>query len=147
MTFFTTLETVASIFSAAIFGAIFAILDTILKILSLEFNHILKIKKHVFCAANFFSIPKRDVLENPERKERNKFLGEICAFFKVLTFFIGFILLSYYALDGAIRLYLLLFAIGFFFLFRYASSATILKLTDSLFLFLYLYIKTNLDFF
>ena len=137
MTFFTTLETVGSILSAAIFGVIFAFLDTVLKLFSTEINHIGKIGEHIFADGGIFRIPKRCKETKAEKGQSSRLFGEIKTFLKVLFFGIGFILLSYYALDGAIRIYLLLFAIGFFFLFRYASDASLFKICDSVFLFVY----------
>ncbi len=137
MTFFTTLETVSSVFSAAIFGAIFAFFDTILKILSVELNHIKKIKEHLFSNKRLFEIPKRSNALKDGKIEKSKIFGEVATFLKILLFTLGFILLSYYALDGAVRIYLLLFAVGFFLLFKYASDVSLFRLADSFFVFIY----------
>lgn len=134
---FTILETIASICSASIFGAIFAILDAILKILTIEFNHIKSIREHVLKAEKIFSIPKKAVTLNKGVENSHRYISEIITFFKVIIFTIGFILLSYYALDGAVRLYLLFFGLGFFLLFQNISDKTLLKIVDSVFSFFY----------
>ena len=135
MTYFTTFETIASLFSAAVFGAIFAVLDAILKILSVEARCIKKIHEHLLKYKSIFELPKSEM--NSREEKRSGLVGEVSVFFKVTAFTLGFILLSYYALDGAIRIYLLIFAIAFFLLFKYASDATLLKLADRIFVFIY----------
>ena len=134
---FTSFEILASIFSATIFGAFFAFLNLVLKILNLEIRHISKIGEHLFNSKNIFSIPKRRALITAEPPKRHKYLSEISTFFKVIIFDVGFILLSYYALDGEIRAYLLFFSIGFFILFNSLFDKTLLKITDVFFVFIY----------
>ena len=134
---FTTFEIMLSVISASVFGAIFAFFDTILKILSLEFNHVKRIREHVLGSGSFFSLPKRADFHKDKSKESYRYLGEISTFAKVIIFIVGFILLSYYSLDGAVRLYLLLFGIGFFILFRGISDKTLLRIVDAVFCFLY----------
>lgn len=134
---FTTLEILLSVVSASVFGAIFAFLDIILEILSLEGEHIKRIREHIFGPQKIISIPKRVGTENEKTKEKYKYIGELITFFKVIIFTVGFILLSYYALDGVVRVYLLVFGVVFFLALRCLFEKSILKIADSLFLLLY----------
>ncbi len=136
MTYFTALETLLSMFSAAVFGLIFSVLDIILKILTVEMRHVMNIKEHLFSKSNIFKIPKKKE-ETVFKGSGGRLFGEVGAFLKCVIFVIGFILLSYYALDGAIRLYLLVSAVFFFYVLRGVCNKTLFRIMDSIFVFLY----------
>lgn len=110
MMHFTSSEILISLLYAVVFGALFFILYSAVSILKYELGRLIDILPTVF--------QYDKILEKPTKKQgRNENQeGGAFAFMSVIIFALGFVLLSYYALDGCVRIYLLLFALSSFFI-------------------------------
>ena len=130
-------ELLLSIISALLYGIIFAVFSSLLLSLSKQFKALLKLPRQIlFYKGSVFSfnaseenvslkskkhpdkvIPKNrkeksdPILQNKVKLIIYKILSNIKEFFKVVLFFLGIVLTSYYSLDGAFRLYFLLISV------------------------------------
>ncbi len=110
MMHFTSGEILISLLYAVVFGIGFFVFYTSACIFKYELVRLIGVLPSTFRYDK--------ILEKPTKIQGRceKQQGVIFAFMSVIIFAIGFILLSYYALDGCIRVYLLLFALSSFFI-------------------------------
>ncbi len=112
MIFHSAFSVFMSLCYAALYGLVFALL-------SLLFAVFIRIVPSFFRMASMslsydegiFSAPREIFIEKGTKKSIRA-IAEINACFKVIIFFMGFYLLSYGALDGEIRIYMLLTAVA-----------------------------------
>ncbi len=121
---FTLNEIIASIFSAFIYGAIFSIFITMLQILLFVLKDIVLIIpssfKGLFIKHNSLDNGKLNFESSGKRYKKFKMnflkiLSNVFSYIRVsfiiFAFTSGYILLSYYSLDGELRLYMLFISI------------------------------------
>ena len=106
---FSGREILLSILYAAIYGAIFCVVIELVK----TFIRVCKAMPKILCS-DFKNI-KYYMLKEAE--------GDVFAFLCVFSFFLGYLLLSYFSLDGQLRLYMLIISSAVYFL----SKMTFLK--------------------
>lgn len=124
---FTSGEILISALCALAFGIVYSVIHQLALILSRVFKSLPDIIREIMQAEKL--LPPPSVKERvKEEKEEGVF-----AFFSVIGFAIGFLLLSYYALDGQLRLYMLIissaslyFANSTFFVFLRGLSTLLL---------------------
>ena len=98
---YTSYELIWSVAHALIYGAFFAFVYQLALILRGLIVSIPSLLCEVVFYEEFFVPPRlKDHIEGGKT-------GSLFAFFSLLSYFLGFILLSYYSLDGQIRLYML----------------------------------------
>ena len=113
-------ETVFSVLCAVIFGIGFCFFYTVNSIIFLSLKNMPKIFLEIIVFDKVFPSPSIKI----GIKEGKT--GGIYAFFSVVAFFIGYMLLCYFTLDGEIRLYMLVISSASFFLF-YSAFCDISK--------------------
>ena len=112
MTFYTLYEILASTLHAAIYGASFALLIVFANVILKEFARLIAVPREIFCySGKIFERPNPTFKLKRGGKARRISKG-IFVFLSVFLFTLGFILLSYYSLDGSIRLYMLAISIS-----------------------------------
>ena len=116
-------EILFSLFVSMLYGLIFASLVCIIDVFSELFKRFLNIPKDIF----FYEKLKSKVMENPIGKSAKK--RQIMIFFYTILFFAGFMIASYFSLDGQIRLYMLFLSSASL----YVSNITIIGLLRRLF--------------
>lgn len=118
---FTMREILASVAFGCLFGFLFFMIFTAVNLLIY--------RSRVFFTFPLLLIQYDKILENPIKNiGRNKIKANSTIFFLfVILFFLGFVLLSYYVLDGCIRIYLFLLSVCTFFI----SKALLYELLNS----------------
>lgn len=112
---FTLQETINSILSALIYGLIFSIVLVLLGCSVRMIGTVLTSLRQAFFYTGRISTP----LALPQEANRSSsLLRAVYAALRTVAFFLGFLLLSYYALDGCIRIYMLLISLFSCLLFR-----------------------------
>ena len=111
---FTLKDIAASIYSATLYGAVYSIFFCLVGIIFSQIRIYFLIPAEVFGYNG--SIWKVTLSERSQKegKNKNKFINlflSAAAFLKTLLFFLGITVMSYYALDGMIRLYFIAFAV------------------------------------
>lgn len=104
-----------SIFFATIYGVLFAITSTIVSIMISLLSKLPEIIREVFVYDGLFSNPKFLLSKNTPTS--------FSTFASVLCFTLGFIILSYYSLDGEIRIYMFIISTASYYLARFAFCA------------------------
>ena len=112
MMHFSVGEIILSLIGALIYGALFFVFYTATVIIKVQLEDAKAIIKTTFRYDKIFKKPKINIGRN------EKYCGTALSFLLVLIFTLGFILLSYYILDGCVRIYVLLLALFSFFVFR-----------------------------
>ena len=110
-----------------IYGLFFSLLYVVSTIICTTLKSLPALLKEIFFFDKILPTPSVKVII---KKNKN---GGLFAFFSVLLFFIGFLFLSYFLLDGEIRLYMMALSSASLFLF-YSAFCDILK---GLFVFLF----------
>ena len=104
---YTSSELLLSVLHAMIYGAIFSVIYQLALLI-----YGLSLRGALVVYDKFFSLPRlRGKLSLTD-------FGGIFAFFSLLGYFIGFLLLSYYSLDGQLRLYMLAVSSATFYCFN-----------------------------
>ena len=127
---FTYQEIADSILFAIGFGVGFSVLySAVLLLRSIIFS-----LPDIFCSIFVFD----KILPLPSFSEigKGQKVGKILCFFSVVLFFVGFCLLSYIALDGIIRIYMLVLCSAAF----YLSKITIFEFFIKVFLFIFRFV-------
>ena len=108
---FSFFEIITSLFYAIIFGLGYSLFYAVIFIIYLSFKDI----PSLFCQIVVFD----KILPSPSIKKGIKEgkCGPLFAFLSVLTFFLGVMFASYFALDGEIRLYMLVLSSASFYIF------------------------------
>lgn len=114
MKYFTAAQLISAVPLAILYGALFYLSVTLLRSFCSLALSVLFLPKHVFA---YTRLKEKPIL-NARKKEGIAISGEISAGLKTVLFAFGFILLSYYTLDGSIRLYMLLFSLFGLLIFR-----------------------------
>ena len=127
---FTTSEIIRSVISATLFGAFYAIFCSSLTALS---KYISAIMKSVFAALRRGKLPspKSPILD--WQSKSGGVLSEALVFIRVLFFGLLFILLSYYSLDGDIRLYMFIILLVSVVLFSFLFDRLIRPVSNAVF--------------
>lgn len=103
--YFSATEIFESVISALVLGSVFGIfcifVSTLFDFLSSAFLSL----RSLFTYEKIFERPS---LLSPEKRERKSSIEGIITFLTTVVFGLLYILLSYYSLDGAIRVYMLL---------------------------------------
>ena len=107
---FTTKEIINSVFLSFAYGAISSFCYTIILTINSLLNNAPTIFERIVVFDNVFPVPHHRKLLDTKKK------GPLIVFISILFFGIGFILLSYLALDGEIRLYMLIVSSALFYL-------------------------------
>lgn len=106
---YTFTEIFNSLLSALVFGSVFSLFCSICRLARLYFGMLLSaLYGSVVYDGKLFSRPDLNRFERRHRESR--LISEISAFFSVVLFFWGIILISYLTLDGDVRIYLVIFA-------------------------------------
>ena len=127
MIYFTAEDVFCSILCAFIYGVGYALLLTFFEVIICEkcglnqyINYILKYEK----------IRK---IEHPDTTHSNYILqNRILLSFSIFLFFVGYLLLSYFTLDGALRIYVLITAISVTYFIRQTLGKHIIVITSKL---------------
>ena len=118
MKYFTAEEIFRSIVSALIYGTFFEILCIIIYSFCTLISELISLPRKVFFyGGKLMSSPYATVADN-NSPTRVRGAGAFVLIVKVLLFSLGFLLLSYYSLDGVIRAYLLLLSLSSLYLVR-----------------------------
>lgn len=113
--YFSSQEIFESVISALVLGSIFAVICIFVGTVYDFLFSLFSSRRGIFRYAKIFEKP---TIISVGEKEKVGALGQLITFFKVVTFGLLYILLSYYSLDGEMRIYLLLlFAASYFFLY------------------------------
>lgn len=133
---FSGREILLSALYAMIYGFTFSLAYEMVIIFSRTLKFLPNLIREIICAEK--------VLPSPSIKERIKSAkeGGTFAFFSVFLFFIGFLLLSYFSLDGQLRLYMMIIASAAFYIFNSAFCVVLRGLFTILFDTLVLAIST-----
>ena len=123
---FTYAEIALSVIYAMLFGCVFAGVLSIICLLCDLVLKIPKMMKDIIVFEKILPAPSFDFLKS-RRKD-----GGFIAFFSVILFTLGFLLLSYYTLDGIIRIYMLILSFAAF----YLAKMTFLNVFERLLLFI-----------
>lgn len=135
MMHFTVSEIFSSVLFAFIFGAGCAFLYMLALSIFDQLAYILLFPKYIFCySEKILSIPPKT---NSGRKEKG---SPVLTFFSIIIFTLGFILLSYFALDGSIRLYMLVISLSSLFLVKKVLLSKIFSLLNISVYYLFSYI-------
>ncbi len=119
---FSTYETIISVLYAALYGACFCILYSLMIILRNIINSLVDLMRNIVCYDKIFVLPKGIVSKN----DRN--IGAPFLFISVILYVIGIVLVSYAALDGIIRLYMIIISSALFFLLKNTFFSKLNKL-------------------
>ena len=111
---FSTYETIISVLYAALYGACFCILYSLMIIIRNIINSLVDLMENIVCYDKIFVLPKGIVSKN----DRN--IGASFLFISIILYVIGIVLVSYAALDGIIRLYMIIISSALFFLLKFA---------------------------
>ncbi len=120
-----------SVFSSIVFSLLYGAFCATLSLACALIWHLIRSFRRIastwaFYNNGIFSRPREIFIE--ERKiKKVRVLAEVGAFFKVLLFTIGFILLSYISLDGEIRIYTLAVSLSSYLLLRRFFLSTLLS--------------------
>jgi len=109
MIYFSFSEILLSILHALLYGVIFGSVYHVIRSLIFIIKSLVRFPKDVlfynklffFCGCGIITI----------KSNENKFIGAAKAFLETVIFTLGYILLMYYAVDGEVRVYLLLFSL------------------------------------
>ena len=120
MIVFSFTEILISLLYAVIFGLCFSIFYGVISVLYVSLKSMQKLIYQIV----FFDkiLPSPSIKKEIKQGEKGPFF----AFLSVLAFFLGFMLTSYFALDGDIRLYMLLLSSASFYIF-YSAFCGVLK--------------------
>ena len=120
MIVFSFTEILISLLYAVIFGLCFSIFYGVISVLYISLKSMQKLIYQIV----FFDkiLPSPSIKKEIKQGEKGPFF----AFLSVLAFFLGFMLTSYFALDGDIRLYMLLLSSASFYIF-YSAFCGVLK--------------------
>ena len=106
-------EIFISIICSLIYGALFFVFYTATVIIKVQLEDAKAIIKIAFVYDKIFKKPTINI----GRSEKS--CGNLLSFLLVSLFSVGFILLSYYALDGCVRIYVLLLSLFSFFALKW----------------------------
>lgn len=111
MTFYSLYEILASTLHAAIYGLAFALFTVLANATSKELARLIALPREIFCYnGKILEMPNLSFVFKSNGKTQRISKG-IFVFLSVFLFTLGFVLLSYYSLDGSIRLYMLAISI------------------------------------
>lgn len=135
MTHFTLSEIFSSILSALIFGALLAIALIAASVIYRQLFKLKLLPKAIFLYDGSLMSAKSAITytEKAKVKKYTKALHEFYAFFRVVLFSSLFLLLSYYALDGAFRIYMLIVSLGALFSVKYLLTHTFVPIAEKVF--------------
>ena len=131
MIYFTAEEVFNSIIYAALYGGGFAVFYVLVTFLSEEFIMIKYILKSSGKYDNFFRIPESLKCGNT-KAEISDPLAAILKFSFILLYGVGFILLSYFSLDGTFRIYLLAITLISYWLVCFTLRVTLIKILSKI---------------
>jgi hypothetical protein len=109
---FTGEELLLSVLHALIYGAIFS---AVYQMMRIAFDMILALPtacKDMLIYKNIFSVTDFNRYTSVDKR------GWFFSFFSLIAYFLGFLLLSYYSLDGQVRIYMLLISSATFYAFN-----------------------------
>ncbi len=133
MIWFSGREIFLSLFYSAVYGVSFAFLVCILLLSSTLLNNIRKI------TISLIKPRQGMVLKFDLNSKVDSNFSAAALFVLIIIFALGYIFLSYYTLDGGLRVYTLLISISSFFIFKILFSKSIFKiilfLTNRIFIF------------
>ncbi len=128
---FSAAEILRSCICALAYGAGASLLLIVLVICARQLGYILSLPRHALIyEGRILDLPKQGDKSGVIRNTRS--VGEILTALKIILFAVGYIIFSYYALDGEIRLYTLALSLVAFFLARKLLSGLSVKLSDKL---------------
>ncbi len=119
---FSTYETIISVLYAVLYGACFCILYSLMIILRNIINSLVDLMRNIVCYDKIYVMPKGIVSKN-DRNISASFL-----LISVILYVIGIVLVSYAALDGIIRLYMIIISSALFFLLKNAFFSKLNRL-------------------
>lgn len=126
MIYFAAEEIYTSVLYAIIYGFVFAIISRLSRLLIEE----IRLARHLVTAVIRYEKifdPPIALKYSAEKCKLDGMSGRIFKFCEILTFGIGYILLSYLALDGLHRVYILIISLIAYFLAERLISVTLLK--------------------
>ena len=136
MIYFSLSEILLSVISASVYGAIFAFFAVFARFTVDSCRSFLPTV--VMSSQKKCSLRSLLFHERVEPKSRTRGAGgEVAVFFEVTLFFIGIILVSYYSLDGAVRIYTVALAVASFFISRRLLDISVFKLLSTAFTFFF----------
>lgn len=106
MIYFTAEELLRSVLHSIIYGAIYVVLMLVCSLLIYNLGVILSAPRSFVHYQKITELPSANAFGCDTRV-----LGAASAFLKVLIFSLGYILLSYYSLDGMLRIYTLIISV------------------------------------
>ncbi len=127
MIWFSGIEIFLSLSSSVIYGAVFALFVCFFFLLST----LIKNGKKAFVSA--LDPKSRRIRSKQLEVYLKKELSATGKFFLILLYTLGYVLLSYYSLDGCVRIYTLLFSLLSLFVFKLLLSDSVLRLILLLF--------------
>lgn len=107
MIYFSLSKVIFSIFHALIYGILFGFICSVFKYIPPVLKNIIIIPKSLIVYSG--PISSYRFIKNRDKKATA--FGNLAVFFKIVLFSLGFILLSYYSLDGEARFYLVVFSL------------------------------------
>ena len=113
---------IPSIICAVIFGAGFGFFYCIITLVKTTLERIPKVGRDIMIFDKIFPLPPFEYLS--EGQNAGRFITGV----SIILFGVGFSILSYVALDGQIRIYMLLFSSASFFLSKFLFSEICVKL-------------------
>lgn len=124
---FTMCEVIRSLVCGTIYGIAFFFFYTVILLLISQFGRFYELPVSIVKYDNFFE-------KTIKNGGRNSFsLKSPLIFFLAILFAIGFVLLSYYALDGCLRIYLFMVSVFTFLVLRKILFNSIYTLLDIVF--------------
>ena len=131
MIYFTAEEIFGSIIYAALYGGGFAAFYVLATFLSEELIMIKYVLKSSAKYDKFFEIPE-SLKCGDTKAEVSDTLAAILKFSFILLYGVGFILLSYFALDGTFRIYLLAITLMSYWMVFLTLRATLVKILSKI---------------
>ncbi len=131
---FSGREILLSVLYAFIFGLGYSLFYQLILISFETLKSLPRLAREILGSEKIFPSP------SIKKEIKDRKFGAVFAFFSVFLFFVGFLLLSYLALDGQLRLYMLIISSASFYIFNSAffvvlSNAFILLFDCLIFIF------------
>lgn len=127
MIYFTAEDVFRSILCSIIYGICYAFLLTFFEVIICEKRGLNQYINSIF------KYEKLSKIERPDTTPSNYILqNRIILSFSIFLFFAGYLLLSYFTLDGALRMYVLIIAISLTYFIRQTLGKYIITITSKL---------------
>ena len=132
--YFSSEEILSSVISAILFGGAFAFFCVLASNVFRQAVALIISGRQIFSYVGIFDVPR---LEYEYRASKTGLLSQMFAFFFTVLFGVLFILLSYYSLDGSLRIYMFLIFGSAFLAIYLTLNKYLTQIFDAIFSFIF----------